>query len=178
MCKKFVLNEGFIIEQLLLRQRWGFLDFCTELRMCLEALFFATFCFILYFLNDFHDSYLCYITDSDPLSLYTCGDTCLGPYIHMSMQLQNICQNLFLTFGRNIHVPKQYVASVATANSMQLKRLSSFSGRLYRLKLTDWWQTRWESIHLCWTLHNAAVTPSIPRFSLHAWWQSLHMVAR
>ena len=43
---KFVLNEGFIIEQLLLRQRWCLFDFCTKLRMCLEALFFATFLWV------------------------------------------------------------------------------------------------------------------------------------
>ena len=43
---KFVLNEGLIIEpieQLLLGQSLCFLDFCTSLRICLEALFFATF---------------------------------------------------------------------------------------------------------------------------------------
>ena len=38
----FVLNEGLIIEQLL-RQCLCLLDFCTRLRICLEALFFATF---------------------------------------------------------------------------------------------------------------------------------------
>ena len=40
---KFVLNEGLIIEQLLLGQSLCFLDFCTSLRICLEALFFAAF---------------------------------------------------------------------------------------------------------------------------------------
>ena len=40
---KFVLNDGLIIEQLLLRQCLCLMDFCTRLRICLEALFFATF---------------------------------------------------------------------------------------------------------------------------------------
>ena len=44
---KFVLNEGLIIVQLLLRHHLCFRDFCTRSsRICLEALLFATFLWV------------------------------------------------------------------------------------------------------------------------------------